>query len=86
MSLWTDLFLDLLYKGAGKAVHHAALQILLAPITEDLIAIQHGPVLLEAISLGLEIALALKEDTFLAITVSRSEALVNLTLFILKVR
>ena len=40
----------------------------------------------EAISLGLEIALTLKEDTFLAITVSRSKALVDLTLFILKVR
>ena len=59
---------------------------MLAPITEDLITIQHGPMFFEAIRLGLEKALTLKEDTFLAITVSRSKALVDLALFILKVR
>ena len=85
IGLWTDLLLDLLHEGAGKAVHHAALHILLTPIAEDLVAIQNSPMFLEAISLGLEIALALKEDSFLAIAVSRPEALMDLAFFILKV-
>ena len=64
-------------------MHHTAFQIILASITEDLAAIQDCPVFFEAISLGLEIALTLKEDGFLAIAISRTKALVNLSFFIL---
>ena len=39
----------------------------------------------EAISLGLQIALTLKEDSFLAFAVGGTKALKDLALFILKV-
>ena len=58
---------------------------MLTPIAEDLVAIQNSPMFFEAISLSLEIALALKEDSFLAIAISRPEALMDLAFFILKV-
>ena len=85
IGLWTYLILNLLHKRAGKAMHHAALQILLAPIAEHLVAIQDGPMFFEAISLGLQIALTLKEDSFLAFAVGGTKALMDLALFILKV-
>lgn len=64
-------------------MHHAALHIILAPITEDLVAIQDGPMIFEAISLGLEVTFTLKEDSLLVISFIRStEAFVDLTFVI----
>ena len=56
---------DLLDEGASKAVHDAALVVMGRPIAEDLISVQHCPVLLEPVSLCLEEARTLHKVSLL---------------------
>ena len=87
IGICTVFFLDLLHEGAREAVHHAAFRLIIgAAITEDLAAIQDSPVILEAISLGLEETLTLKEDSILALPIILSEeAFIDLTVFIVEI-
>ena len=67
VSLRTLFLLDVLHEGACKTVHHSTLGVLSVPVAEDFIAIEDSPVLLEPVSLGLQIACALHEDRLLLI-------------------
>ena len=61
VSLGASLLSDVLHECASQTVHHSASVVLSVPVAEDLIAVEDGPVLLESISLGLEVARALHE-------------------------
>ena len=67
-------------------MHHAAFRIIGTAIAEDLGAIQDSPVNLEAISLGLEETLTLKEDNIIDFPVILfEEAFLDLIFFIVEV-
>ena len=77
VSLRALLLSDFFYKSASQAVHDAALGVRSIPVAEDLVAIQDSPVLLEPISLGLEIAWTLHEGRLFSLWLVR-ETLMDL--------
>ena len=64
-SLGTLLFVDLLYEGAGQTVHHTTLRVVCISVAIDLVAVKNSPVLLEPISLRLQVARTLHESCVL---------------------
>ena len=63
--LGAPLFSNVLHKSASQTVHHSTSVVLRVPVAEDLAAVEDSPVLLEPISLGLEVARAFHEHLLL---------------------
>ena len=79
--LGAPLLSNVLHESASQTVHHSASIVLCVPVAEDLVAVEDGPVLLEPISLGLEVARALHEHLLLvALVCVATEPFMNLLL------
>lgn len=57
LSVWTAFHVNVLDENIGQTVHDAVLLVRRGPVEVDLVAGEHAPVLLEAVSLGLKEAL-----------------------------